>query len=223
MAKSQATPTKSKVVFLRFLAFFRYIVSYNKYFPLLILLVGCDSPPPAVYPDKPDANAAANALTAHDTNKDGQLDAAELEKTPGLKAGLALTDSNGDKKLSADEISARLQKWAGDTQGRLSISLVVTRQGKPLTDASIKLIPETFLGTGLKAASGTTDSTGNAICSITENGESVPGVSPGYYKVEITTADNSLPAIFNTATTLGMEVAPDSLQNQAGPVRFNLP
>jgi hypothetical protein len=36
----------------------------------------------------------------------------------------------------------------------------------------------------------------------------VPGLSPGFYRVEITKEGENIPAKYNTATTLGLEVGP---------------
>src|SRR5207245_2875774 len=55
--------------------------------------------------------AAKKAMEEYDTNKDGFLDAAELEKCPPLKAALEKIDTNKDGKLTADEIEARLRTY----------------------------------------------------------------------------------------------------------------
>ena len=35
-----------------------------------------------------------------------------------------------------------------------------------------------------------------------------PGLSPGFYRVEITKEGDNIPAKYNTATTLGLEIGP---------------
>ena len=68
------------------------------------LLVGCSNAPSRVLPDSPDPRAGEVAMKTYDTNHDGQLNAAELEQTPGLKAALKEVDANHDGQLNAGEI-----------------------------------------------------------------------------------------------------------------------
>src|SRR5436190_23332328 len=89
--------------------------------------------PPSMSP----SSAAREALALYDANKDGFLDAAELEKCPALKANLKKYDTNGDGKLSADEIAARLQHIRDSKIGRLSSAAVVTLNGRPLANAKV--------------------------------------------------------------------------------------
>jgi hypothetical protein len=166
------------------------------------------------------AAAAGNAaLTQFDVNKDGALDAVELEKSPGLQAGLAATDKNQDGKLSAEEINARVQTWGKSGVGRMMVSCVVTKQQQPLSGATVKLVPELFLGSGLQAAQGVTDAQGQATLNATGD---VGGASPGFYRVEITTADNSIPASFNSETKLGVEIAADNPNLLSGALKFEI-
>ncbi len=175
----------------------------------LLFVFGCSQGAlPRVYPDKPDSRAGNRAIELYDADKDGFLDAKELEKVPGLKAAMQQVDRNKDGKISADEISARIQAWSDSKLGRMGVSCVVNHNGRPLAGATVKLIPEKFLGGGLQAAEGTTDDQGMARMSVA--GSAQRGMSPGFYRIEITKAGEAIPSKFNTDTRLGQEVAEDA-------------
>jgi hypothetical protein len=91
----------------------------------------------------------------------------------------------------------------------------------PVVDAVVKLVPEAFLGPGLTPATGTTDRAGLAVVSQAKTAGDAPGVSPGFYRVEIT-KESEIPAKYNADTTLGIEVAADSPQVLAGNITFEL-
>ncbi|MGA2254032.1 MAG: EF-hand domain-containing protein [Thermoguttaceae bacterium] len=172
-------------------------------------LVGCgNSTPPRVLPDLPDASAASKAMELYDTNHDGFLDAQELEKVPGLKAAVKQVDTNNDGKISEEEIAARIKTWADSNVGRMQVVCRVTHNGEPLANAKVAFVPEKFLGGTLQSGSGTTSATGYAnISSPYPADPSVKGLSPGFYRVEITKDGEKIPANYNTETTLGAELA----------------
>jgi hypothetical protein len=153
------------------------------------------------------ADAAKKALAEFDANKDGYLDAAELEKCPGLKAGLASMDADKDKRLSAAEIADRVREYHSDKAGLLLLSLQVALDGKPLAGADVTLTPEPFLGGAVRLAKGTTDA-GGACTPRLERGQ-YPGIHPGFFRIAISRKDaagaETVPAKFNTETTLGIE------------------
>jgi hypothetical protein len=189
----------------------------------LLAMAGCwGSGPSRVYPQGIASNAAQKAMELYDTNKDGVLDAAELEKAPGLKAALKEVDKNGDGKISADEINARIEAWKQSKVGRLSMECSVLHNGQPLAGATVKFVPESFLGSELKEGSGATDANGFARISMAISGpDDLPGMSPGFYRVEITKSGENIPAKYNTETVLGQEVAKDAAGSQQG-VKFDL-
>jgi hypothetical protein len=164
------------------------------------------------------AAAARDALALYDTNKDGVLDAAELEKCPVLKVNLSRYDANGDGKLSADEIAARLQVLRDSKIGRVAAPVVVTLNGRPLANAKVTFIPEPFLGPAFKPASGVSDASGGVTVQI-EN-DPVPGVPCGLYRVEVSLADaagrETIPARYNAQTTLGCEIGPSTVGGRGG-------
>jgi hypothetical protein len=185
-----------------------------------IALSGCSvGAPPRVYPDKPDPRSGERAVELYDANKDGFLDAKELEKVPGLKAALHEVDRDKDGKISAAEISARIKSWADSKLGRMGVSCIVTHNGKSLVGATVKFVPEKFLGDQLKTAEGTTDTYGMARMSSAAGQR---GICPGFYRVEITKNGESIPAKYNTETRLGQEVADDAAGLNNGVTKIDL-
>jgi hypothetical protein len=200
----------------------------SRYFVLSLCLfaslgLGCGRAPSRVVPEAPASNAGAAAVTAHDADKNGLLDESELQRAPGLKAALKQADTDGDGRLSAAEIDARISAWAKSKVGRMSVACIVMRQGTPLADAEVRFVPESFLGSALPTATAKTNAQGLAMPSAPQSEEKPPGVPPAFYRVEITTAAGDIPASYNTMTTLGAEVAPDVSALMMGPLRFELP
>ena len=173
-------------------------------------LPGCgNSGPRPVLPDLPDSSAAQKALELYDTNRDGFLDAAELEKVPGLKAGLKRLDTTHRGMISADEIAARIKDWAASKVGRMPVSCRINHNGIPLVGAKVVFAPEPFLGGTLQPGSGTTNKQGLvSISSPYAADPKIKGLSPGFYRIEVTKDGEKLPARYNSETTLGVEVAP---------------
>jgi len=172
-------------------------------------LLGCGNSVPArVLPDRPDAAAASKAMELYDTNHDGLLDEQELDKAPGLKAAIKQVDTNQDGKISEQEIADRIKSWADSHIGRMQVTCRVTRNGEPLADAKVVFVPEKFLGGTLQQGSGTTSQAGYAeISSPYAADPTIKGLSPGFYRVEITKDGMTIPAKYNTETTLGAEIA----------------
>jgi hypothetical protein len=169
---------------------------------------GCGgSDPPRVVPDLPDASAADKAMQLYDTNHDGFLDAQELEQAPGLKAALQQVDTNQDGKISKEEIAVRIKLWAELQIARMPVVRRVTHNGQPLAGAKVVFVPEKFLGGTIQSGSGTTSAMGVVdVSSPYAADPKVKGLSPGFYRVEITKAGENIPAKYNTETTLGAEV-----------------
>lgn len=175
------------------------------------LLAGCGGaysrvPAPALAPE----TAANQALAEYDTNGDGFLDERELARCPALKSALKELDRDHDGRLSAREIADRLAFYRDSRIGLISAICHVTLDGRPLAGASVRLVPERFLGPDFHPASGLTDDRGRA--PLQAEGQTLPGVPCGLYRVEVSKKDGSgrelLPARYNTATVLGQEVAP---------------
>ena len=65
----------------------------------MLLLAGCSGKPSRVHPDAIAGDAPQKAMDLYDTDQDGFIDGAELDKVPGLKAALKQVDTNGDGKI----------------------------------------------------------------------------------------------------------------------------
>lgn len=174
-----------------------------------MLLAGCSGRPSRVKAASLDPEGAADAaMKLHDTNGDGQLDAAELEGCPGLAACLAAVDTNADKRISREELLDRLNIYKNSRVGLIGgIGCVLRKGGQPLVDAEVRLVPEPFLGDGIETAVGRTNDRGIAQMNIPDSQYS--GVRPGMYRVEVSKKDAAgaelLAAEFNTRTRLGLE------------------
>jgi hypothetical protein len=192
----------------------------------LAIYAGCDSPPPRVYgPSYSPSAEAAKAMELYDTNKDGKIAGAELDACPGLKASLKVIGTDETKGITSEQIVTRINKWKDSRIGRTSLSCLVTKNGQPLAGATVKFVPEKFLADALtETATGKTNQTGMAMLTVpTTPGPDAlpPGLPPGIYRVEITKDGETVPAKYNTATTLGQEVSLDNMDMQMG-VKFRL-
>jgi len=147
-------------------------------------------------------------MNEYDTNKDGKVAGDELTKAPSLRAALVKLDTNGDKAVSAEEVAARIDRWQESKIGVMSVTCQVRFGGRPLPDAKLVFEPEKFLGENMKAAEAQTDQQGNAMPSIP--GGEYPGMSPGLYKVRVTSDKVKIPPKYNTETVLAVEIANDS-------------
>jgi hypothetical protein len=149
------------------------------------------------------ADAPQKAIEMYDIDKNGSIDAGELEKAPGLKAAFS-----GSSKVTAEDIAARIAEWKKAGYGRLSFILTVRHNGKSLSGATVTLVPESFLGAELQPAVGQTDSSGTTVCTVGGSApDNVPGVAQGIYRVQVTKAGENIPAKYNTDTILGLEVS----------------
>ncbi len=182
----------------------------------LLAVAGCSSSQARLEaPSLSPSSVASQAMAEYDTNHDGSIDAAELDKALSLKSSLALLDKNGDQKISADEIAARVQAWKDSAVAVIPCVCVVTFDGKPLAGATVTFVPEKFLGPGFKPAIGTTTSEGIASMSaegLERNGVKLAGVYCGFYKITLSKTDGGkevVPDRYNTQSELGLEVGPD--------------
>jgi len=181
----------------------------------LLIQSGCIRSPSRIVPPSIDADAAGQeAIKMYDTNKDGKISGAEFDKVPSLKQLLPGVKSLRDKGVTAADITARLKAWQATRVGRIgSVNCHITRNGKPLAGAEVKFVPEKFLGTNMPVCTGTTGLDGYASMSAPVSGpDDVPGVPPGFYRVEVTKPGENIPAKFNTQTIFGDEVAPDIMR-----------
>lgn len=171
------------------------------------LLAGCSegrvAAPVRIDPEK----AAQEAMKQLDANGDGYLDETELAKAPGLLSCLKEWDTDNDGKLSKSEIVEGLTPLKNNETGLRALSCRVYLDDRPLAGATVTLLPEKFLA-DTKLASGISDTEGRV--SLKVAGQSLAGVPPGVYRIEVSHKDargqETIPARYNTETRLGKAV-----------------
>lgn len=173
----------------------------------LIALAGCGGVK-SVMVDPVAASKAA--MEQYDKNGDGFLDKTELKACPALLREFRAYDESKDGKLSADELGDVIKEMFGQNSGLTPLSCTVSLDGSALSGASVRFIPESFLGPEIKEAGGTTNSAGTAELGISP--DELPKqlrrhnlMRVGIYRVEITHPSKKIPAKYNTETELGFE------------------
>lgn len=191
---------------------------------LAVLLATGGCGPEGVADVSPES-AAADTLTKFDINSDGSLDKTELEKCPPLASNWAAFDSNSDQQLSSDELTAGFRQVFMPGKSLAEITCTVLLDGRPLSDAVVRLRPLESLGTAIAEAEATTDASGVAHPTMAK--DKLPAeyntlalVYPGFYYVEVTHPQQSIPPRYNTATELGWQVDPSDRAGTSA--RFDL-
>jgi hypothetical protein len=185
----------------------------------LTVVAGCSVGGRTIRPPSVNAAKAAQAaMEEYDADKDGKISAAELDKCPALKSAAKYLDPKREG-ITADVIQATIRGWQTRGIGRVVYTCIVLHNDKPLEGATVKFVPEKFLGANFPGAVGTTIVDGGV-------GMSIPDVDPrgvavGFYRVEISKEGENIPAQYNTETTLGVGIIrPPSSEGM--PETFNL-
>jgi hypothetical protein len=182
----------------------------------VVALAGCSGRPGRVRPPDVDADdAAAAAMQQLDKDGNGQLSDAELKAAPGLAAAKDHYDSDHSGALSPEEIAAGIRRWSEGQVGAAAVAYMVQLDGRPLPGAQVKAVPEPFLGDALKPATGIDGYLAVAPEDRPANAPKLPLIMPGLYRIEITHPAASIPAKYNSQTTLGLEVSADLRLDQA--------
>lgn len=177
----------------------------------LFAIAGCSPGPAATHiPEVDPSQAAQSAMELYDKDQDGVLTDAELAACPGILGHLSNYDSDKNDSISREEIEKQITELRSSRVGLTMLSVQLRLDGRPLKGAKIKLVPEAYLGDEVKEAWGTSNSRGIATMDIRdsdlpESDHGLLGVHYGTYKLEITHPDVSIPATYNTQTTLGYE------------------
>jgi hypothetical protein len=186
---------------------------------------GCSERGGRANPPKYSSGAGSVALAHYDSNQDCGISGQEYHRVPALLASLHQVDVNNDGKITADEIDARIKSWLDSRVGESAVRCLVLLDGTPLHNADILFEPEAFLGPHVQPAYGKTGTAGIAGISVAKEHLADPrfaGVANGWYKIRITSDTITIPARYNTETTLGCEVAADAHWVGVGELRFDL-
>ena len=174
----------------------------------VILLAGCNRGPTPLRVPRIDAAGAA-AIEQFDSDHDGALSGAELNKVPAIKTNLKRADTNGDGKVTPEEIDARIAAWHKSGLAVTKIFATVRQSKQPLEGALVTMVPESFLGPNIKPATGTTDATGMTFLTISAKPEEA-GMHLGYYRIEVSKkrpdGTETIPDRYNKNTDLGAEI-----------------
>lgn len=173
---------------------------------LVVFLTGCSKTSRVNTPDWNGDRLSEAAMTSLDTNTDGVIDAIELDKAPGLKSALKAIDTDNNQLITKQEIAARIAAYDEVGLGMVPYVCAVHYRGKPLGQATVRLIPEDFLREAVVPAIGRSKDSG--YCYLRAEGKDMPGVQVGIYRVEITSEEVALPPKYNEQTELGIEVSP---------------
>jgi hypothetical protein len=184
----------------------------------MLLAMGCRGGGSIAMPSLSPSTIAAAAVAQYDANKDGALDAKELEQCPGLlEAFNRGLDANKDGRVTANEIDERLRIY--QEEGMMTTCVVnVLLDGNPLAGATVTLTPEKFQGASHKPATATTGPDGFA--PLAAEGLQSGFVLYGFYRIEVSKkgggGKETIPARYNAQTTLGKELAPARAQDRRG-------
>ena len=188
---------------------------------LSAMLVGCSGKPSRIAaPTWDPAVMADRAIADLDQDADGKLSAAELASAPGLQYNAKQIDADGDGHLSRDEIFARIEHYQKMGVGLTPFTCTVLLNNRPLVGAKVRLAPEPFLGDIVEPREATSAEGGSV--KFAAEGINMSVVPVCMYRVEITSPEVTLPARYNTETTLGIEVAAMTDIDHQGPPVFHL-
>ena len=175
--------------------------------------VGCGGPIVLKQADFDPEAAGSKAIEIYDKNGDGAIAGEEIDQAPSIKDALARLDVSGDGQVSAEEITRLVESWKNDGSVITRLKCFIILDGEPVEGATITLEPEAFLGGVIATGTGLTDRLGRAAISIPpekRQDATLTGVNVGMYLVRISKVEGgqeTIPARYNTQTTLGLEVA----------------
>ncbi|MEQ8616217.1 MAG: EF-hand domain-containing protein [Lacipirellulaceae bacterium] len=164
-------------------------------------------------PDLDPADAAQQAVELYDKDDNQSLSKEELASCPGLLMSLKAYDLDSDESISEEEIKSRLKKLVEKAAALSRVTVTLKLNKKPLPGATIRFVPEPYLGEAIKSATGKTLKRGVASMAVADeelpdSQKGIRGIHPGTYRVEITHPEVEIPAKYNTNTTLGYETTP---------------
>lgn len=126
----------------------------------------------------------------YDKNQDGVLDPSEMALCPGILAVAKRYDSDNDHAIGCDELASQLRSLYSSGAALLSVQCNVYQSGRPVEGATVRFIPEDFLGGSILEATGITNRTGTARLANPEekappSHQGLNMMQAGIYRVEI--------------------------------------
>ena len=155
----------------------------------------------------PHSAATANALDQYDRNGDRKLSAQEVTASAGLSVSVGRMDKNRDGSLSEDEIRDRFMAHESHA-GKFLFQVSVSLKGKPLEGAAVTFTPEAFMGEGAQSYVGTTGA--NGLCSLDGREFKTLGVPNGFYQIRIIQTDHGIDGV--RGTELANDVTRDMVE-----------
>ena len=186
-------------------------------------VIGCGKAKGRVEAPVLNAEAMADgAMDLCDSNSDGFISSSELKASPALKFSKDDIDTDGDGKLSRDELLERFNIYVDTSVGLQGITLNVRKgsvNGDGLMGATVRLVPEPFMADYIEEAEGEVNDPSNGLVEIMTLPPD-PGVRVGMYKVVIESDEFKIPSKYNDNTTLGIEVPPITSAATSKPLVF---
>lgn len=172
-------------------------------------LTGCSgsSPPPVPTVSWNAAQVADAAFQEYDADRNGSLQGTEL--SPGLRAFAANADQNKDGTLTREEVVQRLQRHLELGTGIQGVGGMITHNGNPVKGVTVTLIPEKFMASFTKPATGTSDDRGSF--QLATEDQPLPGVRPGVYSVKLSGGSMPIPDKYGENSEVGTEVGGDQV------------
>lgn len=197
---------------------YRFAIAFA--FAALLATAGCMGGKGRVEAPELDATAMAQeAMDMCDKNSDGFIDKTEVKESPALKFALEDIDTDGDKKISEDELLERFKIYEDTAVGLQSVQMfIVNRQGIGIEGATVRLVPEPFMADYIEEAEGEILDMEGMVQIMTLPPD--PGVRVGMYRLEVTSNDVKIPAKYNKETKWGIEVPPITSKASSKPLRF---
>lgn len=196
---------------------------------VLLCLTGCDSRASRVAGVDVDVDQVCGQLMKElDGDGSGSLSMSELDAVPALIDPLSRLDEDDDRHISRKELQTGFADVFTPTAGLVRATCLVTRHGRPLTGATVRLVPAPFLRDRIPLATGVTGTNGQAVLSIAPEdlptgAPQVEGlVRPGLYFVEVTHPELAIPKTYNAETQLGTFVPQTGRNRSRGPIAVEL-